>query len=526
MAVRITRRIFMRNASLALAGAISTPSALAQMRRGGSGGGGGCGGTSVVDPPIGDVFREPPVTGTRTNGVVDVVLDAAMTPVQLSGTAAALLTYGGTYVGPTIRARAGDVVRLRFGNSLPADGAKTILGHDKYTTNVHVHGWHVSPGSPGGVPADDVHLQVVPGQSQQYEYDLALQRPGSLGLYHPHVHGSVAEQFWGGLVGALDVEDDPALGLGSYRRFLAVMKDITLSGSFPAPYTMMRDYMQGKEGDLITVNGQVNPVLTVEPGEVFRLRTINASNARFYRVQLESHRMYLIGSDGGPLDQPYPVTDLLMAPGERADLLFQAPPTAGTYRLLSLPYARMGMMTSAQITLATVRVARKGTAYSKTLPALVDPGARRVDAAAPYAQRQTFALSMSMGRGYINGQTFDVLPDGSISSFEHHSMLGTDEIWEIVNESNMDHPWHQHVNDAQVISAAGGDASYVTYARLYTRAPAWKDTIIVPSMGSVTLRVPIRDYDGMTMFHCHILEHEDIGMMGMWHIMPDMPGGM
>jgi FtsP/CotA-like multicopper oxidase with cupredoxin domain len=103
--------------------------------------------------------------------------------------------------------------------------------------------------------------------------------------------------------------------------------------------------------------------------------------------------------------------------------------------------------------------------------------------------------------------------------------VGTNEIWEIVNQSGMDHPWHQHVNDAQVIAMAGGDAAIARYASLYTLAPAYKDTVIVPKWGSVTLRIPICDFGGMTMFHCHILEHEDIGMMGMWHLMED-GGGM
>lgn len=82
----------------------------------------------------------------------------------------------------------------------------------------------------------------------------------------------------------------------------------------------------------------------------------------------------------------------------------------------------------------------------------------------------------------------------------------------------MDHPFHQHVNPAQVLSITGGNSAYRT---LYTTTPSWKDTVFVPAGGSVTMLVPVMDYTGMTMFHCHILEHEDIGMMGMWHIMDD-----
>jgi FtsP/CotA-like multicopper oxidase with cupredoxin domain len=389
-----------------------------------------------------------------------------------------------------------------------------------------VHGWHVSPGADmmSGLPADDVHIQVPAGGGEQvYRYDLKHQRPGSIGLYHPHVHGTVAEQFWGGLVGALDVTDGAITTLAAYPRRIVVLKDITISNGAPSPYTMMSEYMHGKEGSVVMVNAQVNPYLPVRPGEVHRLRFINASNARFYRLSLQGHALQLVGTDGGLLDVPYAVSEILVAPGERIDVLVKASNTTGDYKLLALPYARNGNMTSAQITLMTLRV--KGSRVNQPLPAVVNPDAMRI-ADDPMLPRAQFALSMGQGRGYINGKTFDVLSDGSISSDLHMSTVGTDEIWEVVNQSGMDHPWHQHVNDAQVLSIAGGDANYAKYAQLYTRIPGWKDTVIVPKWGSVTFRLPIRHHTGMTMYHCHILEHEDIGMMGMWHIMDGMGGGM
>lgn len=92
--------------------------------------------------------------------------------------------------------------------------------------------------------------------------------------------------------------------------------------------------------------------------------------------------------------------------------------------------------------------------------------------------------------------------------------MDTYEIWTPVNQSNMDHPW-QHTNHGQVLSISGGDAAY---AKLYTQSPARKDVVIIPKMGSVQLLMPVMDYCGMAMFHCHILEHEDIGMIGIWNI--------
>jgi FtsP/CotA-like multicopper oxidase with cupredoxin domain len=292
------------------------------------------------------------------------------------------------------------------------------------------------------------------------------------------------------------------------------------------------EYMHGKQGDLCTVNGQMNPALGIRPGEVKRLRILNASNARFYRLSLQGHTLHVIGTDGGLLDKPYPVSEILLSSGERVDVLVKASATKGSYKLLALPYARQGNMTTPQITLMTIQVRSDATASSRVLPAVVNQGAEflaRDDEHTRMLPHKQFVLSMGQGRGYINGKSFDVV-DGDIVSEMHMSVADADdEVWEIVNQSGMDHPWHQHVNDGQIISVSGSGTAIDAYARLMTLAPAWKDTIIVPKWGSVKFRLPIRDFTGMTMFHCHILEHEDIGMMGMWHIMdggmPPMPMG-
>jgi FtsP/CotA-like multicopper oxidase with cupredoxin domain len=482
------------------------------------------GGGGVIDPPVGPVLADPPVAANAsiTPGVVDVSIDARIATVNVGGTPASLMTYDGSFLAPTIRARAGDLVRLHFENDLPASTETNILGHPRYPTNVHVHGWHVSPGNNlDGVPSDNVHV-VVPqgGGRQEYEYDLSLQRPGTLALYHPHLHGTVAEQFWSGLVGALDVADPDGCPLSGIPTQLVILKDITIVGGAPEAYTSLMDYMHGKEGNVVTVNGQVNPYLPLRPGQVKRLRILNASTARFYRLSLQGHTMQVVGTDGGLLDKPYPVTEMLVSPGERLDVLVKAG-AKGSYKLLALPYARMGMMTSAQLTLLTVQVS--GSSVSGAIPQSVNLAAVRLSSDTTGLARTRFALSMGQGRGYVNGISFEIRSDGTIQAYEHMSTVGTEEVWEIVNASNMDHPWHQHVNDGQVIAASGGDSAFAAYAKLMTGAPAWKDTIVVPKGGSILLRLPIRDFGGMAMFHCHILEHEDIGMMGMWHLMGGMP---
>jgi FtsP/CotA-like multicopper oxidase with cupredoxin domain len=155
------------------------------------------------------------------------------------------------------------------------------------------------------------------------------------------------------------------------------------------------------------------------------------------------------------------------------------------------------------------------------LPTIIDPAAQRARPDLSAAVQRRFVLGMGgmgmgggMGmRGSINGHDFDVDPLVVRSQLPDSGAAW--EVWTIDNPTGMDHPWHQHTNHAQVLSVSGGDAGY---AALYTQAPAWKDTVIVPRGGSVTQLVKVSDWRGMAMFHCHIVEHEDIGMLGVWQI--------
>lgn len=474
--------------------------------RAGMGGGMG-GGTSIIDPPVGPLFRDPPESVIDSAGVH--YLEVREARVQVNGSTANLLTYNGSFPGPTIRVKKGEFLRVKLVNRLPQTTALNLLGHRKNITNLHTHGLHVSPEP----PADSMLVQLSPGQTFNYLYDLQYEEPGHLNFYHPHVHGVVAEQYWGGLVGALVVEDDND-ALSDYERHVMILKDITLSGSAPTPYTSMMDYMQGKEGNIVMVNGQVNPSLSIRPGQVQRWQIVNASNARFYHLSLENHSMYLVGTDGGLLDKPYRISSLLLAPGERADILVKADQVSRSYRFLSLPYNRGGNSTLQQVTLLTLSYQQ--TLLNDALPSVVNSAAGRLSIDTSGLPRRRLELSMMQGRGYINGVSFTDMDH----TCKIMSEVGGYEVWEIVNRSGMDHPFHQHVNGAQVLSITGGEPSYTS---LYTSIPAWKDVVIVPKWGSVTLLMPVMHYTGMTMFHCHIIEHEDIGMMGAWHL---MEGGM
>jgi len=512
---RITRRKFITLTSLGVAGTyIGLQPGLARAMRGSGGGGmgGGGGGTTVIDPPPGLAFRDPVEAVKNAFGAYE--LEAKTAPVSLAGSTANLLTYNGSYPGPTIRARAGEELRIHLKNSL-TDSSTNLLGHVRNLTNLHTHGLHVSPEP----PADSMAVVLGYGGQYDYVYDMSFETPGHLNLYHPHVHGNASEQYWGGLMGALVVEDESD-ALAGFEPHVMVLKDISVSGGIPEPYTSTMEYMHGKEGNLVLVNGQVNPVLAISPEQVQRWQIVNGCNARFFKLSLEGHSLHLVGTDGGLLDQPYEVPYLLLSPGERVDVLVKASSTKSNYRFLSLPYDRGGMSALQQVTLLTLAVGGKKDPYS--LPAQIDSGAVRLNIDTAGLPRQNLALSMMRGRGYINGQTYvDMTNAYTITS----DMVGTREspvyeVWEVVNQSGMDHPFHQHVNAAQVLAVSGGDLGY---ASLYTSIPAWKDTVIVPKWGSITLLVPVLDWTGMAMFHCHIMEHEDIGMMGVWRIGNTMP---
>ncbi len=498
----LNRREFVKSFIAAAGFLAAGRSALGQMMGGGMCG--GCG-TRIIDPPPGAEFKDPVVMPnlSETPGWVKVNLEAKESWLNINSTSAKLLTYNDCYPAPTIKVKKGDTLTIYFKNSLPAMGTN-ILGHERGVTNLHTHGLHVSPSG----NSDNSMLMFMPGMVDPFEYEFNLEKqyPSTLNIYHPHAHGTVAEQDWGGMVGAIVVEDDIDV-LKGYETRLLVLKDIALSGTEPEPYTSIMEYMHGKEGNTVMVNGLVNPVLQINPGQVQRWRILNASNARFYKLSLENHTMHVVGTEGGLLDKPYPVSYILLSPGERVEVLVRANQTTRNYKFLSLPYDRGCGRMGEQITLMTLSY-NNGSRVSDSIPSIINKDAKRLNITT--AKTERLVLSMGKGRGYINGITFT-----KENYFSIHSKLGTYEVWEIVNESGMDHPFHQHVNACQVLSITGGDSSY---ASLYTKTPAWKDVVIVPKWGSIKILVPVMDYDGMAMFHCHILEHEDIGMMGMWHI--------
>lgn len=459
----------------------------------------------IIDPIPGELFRAPPeMPITRNGSILSCIIEPKPAQVNVNGIDVRLLTYNGTYPAATIRVKNGDILRIKFRNSLPHNLGENMLGHDRSVTNIHTHGWHISPANNG----DNVLLHHLSGEEFHYEYDLSKQPAGTLGYYHPHVHGGVADQVWYGLSGGALVVEDETPDFSKYETHILIITDMTLKGIEPEPY-MFGDWQRGKYGKMVMINGQVNPVLSVKPGQVVRLRIVNACTARFANLSMEGHQMHLIGCDGGLLDRPYPLNNLLVSVGERVDLLIKVDKKPGKYRLLSLPYGH----TLQKVTLMTLSC--EGSTSTDELPSIIHSGVadeakRLIKLGSNSLKRTELTFSFKDGRGTINNRVF-----GEDEPCVIISEVGTHEIWTIKSASAMDHPFHQHINGAVVLDIQGGDPDY---ASLYSTIPAIKDTVNIPPFGSVTMLVPVEHYTGDTVFHCHILEHEDIGMLGIWKL--------
>lgn len=427
--------------------------------------------------------------------VVEVAIEAKVADVELApGRFASMWTYDGHLPGPRIEASVGNTVRVRFKNSLPEP------------TTIHWHGVRV-PAAMDGVPA--VQAPIAPGAETTYEF--VVPDAGTF-WYHPHIRSD--EQVERGLYGAFVVrgEDEPATTTDR----VVVLDDLLVNDDWSLSAFDPTHAMVGRQGNLILANGRAHPIAPMERGGVHRFRFVNAANARYFRMALPGHSLIQIGSDGGLLEAPREVDDVLLVPGERADVLVVATGAAGAATdWLSLRYDR-GHGTG-ELPDAVVFQSRNGDADPVTPPP-VPTSLATVPALPEATVQREIKLEESMeGGGHeghgsgggmatvfsINGQVY---PDAAPLV----AKLGDVEEWAIVNTTEMDHPFHLHGFRFQVVSEEGVPPAFA----------AWRDTINVRAEETVVFRVRLEENPGTWMFHCHILEHAELGMMGELEVAP------
>ncbi|MFU8805605.1 MAG: multicopper oxidase family protein, partial [Bradymonadaceae bacterium] len=353
---------------------------------------------------------------------------------------------------------------------------------------------------------------VQPGET--FTYDFVVQDEG-LFWYHPHMHTD--EQVARGLYGALVVRGPGDDAVDVADEDIIVLHDMRIdeNGEIVIANDMV-SLMNGRQGNYVFANGHLRPIKNLRAGERHRLRIANTSSARFYRLALPDHTFHKIATDGHLLESPVEVEEVLLTPGERVDLIVTATAAPGTeVDLMSLPYER-GHDTG-HASAFPVLTLRYGPDEAVETPAL--PASLASFAALPEADDDTIELIMSEdpmdhsddphagheGHGdsamepvfRINGEAFpDITPI--------HATLGSTQIWTLVNDSEMDHPFHLHGFFFEVLDRDGVPAPY----RMR------KDTVNLAAHETVRISVTFDGFPGRWMYHCHILEHEERGMMG------------
>jgi len=455
----------------------------------------GCADPEVSGQPEGwdaEVALTPAKDRNPDPNTFEMDLEARVEELAIAeGTKTPAWTYNGSVPGPFIRAKVGDRMLIHFHNALPEP------------TTIHWHGLRI-PAAMDGAPGHS-QPEIQPGES--FDYDFILPDAG-LFWYHPHVDS--AAQVGYGLYGAMlasdpsepaDLGDDLVLVLSDMGvRDDGSLEDPTSGGNFGTLF--------GREGDLILVNGRRDPTIVARPGRRLRLRLVNAAKSRYFQLALEGHGFTRIGSDAGFIESPVESDRLLLVPGERADVLVTPHGTPGqTLPLRWIPYDR-GYGTTFNRPEVEIAQIRLSTDPAETAPPI--PSTARtitpldLTGATPVAMDLTQAEvdgKVVMG---INGVAFADAPPLVAS-------VGETQVFTVKNTMDFAHPFHLHGFFFQPL-----DASLAPIHPM-----EWKDTIDVPVDGEARFAVRYDDRPGMWMFHCHILDHADAGMMGML----DVQGG-
>ncbi|QUR70009.1 multicopper oxidase domain-containing protein [Mycobacterium spongiae] len=508
----------------------------------------------------GEELRDLPEVSS-VNGVLDTQLDMVTVPIPLGGRTLTLETYNGQLPGPALRVRPGDNLRILLKNLMVPVGipennvfllpycasksddtrydTRRACLHDLWNkwergqtllqefvdTNLHTHGLAVSPKDPG----DNVFLRLGPLSEHQYSYNIPTDQPAGLYWYHPHFHTSTAHQAWNGLSGPIIVEGDidAVPELAEMRERTIVINELWIaddSGEVPftsviptvgpVPFTSM----PAVPGSMyFPVNGQLIPNITMQPGEAQRWRVLNACPHRSIWLHIEGHTMAQIGTDGVPYYEPRTRPHILLASANRAEFIIKAK-EPGRYRIYAEAYDQ-GHPGGPRPYLPLATLVVRGDRVNTPMPTTLVEPLRMPDL--PVARRRTLVFS-----GDVTGRTglgVQFLIDGQEYNHERIDQeveAGTVEEWTIVNDDIFQHPVHIHVNPFQIVDIHGippGDTSWVA-AR---ESDIWWDTFRIPPFGRYTLRTYFRpDVTGKTVYHCHILPHEDRGMMGNLLISP------
>ena len=412
----------------------------------------------------------------------------------------------GPFLGPTLRLRRGEDVDLIVQNNL-----------DEMTT-MHWHGMHV-PARMDGTP----HQKIAPGESWTASFQVDQQAAPL--WYHPHPHGNTGRHVYRGVTGLMWIDDDNSDALDLPKTY--GVDDIPLviqdrlfddDGAFRFAVNQGAVY-----GNTMLINGTWSPFLQVEARRI-RFRLLNGSNARIYYIGFDDSRVFhQIATDGGFLETPLQTNRVILAPGERAEILvdfsdgaevvLKSYPEAGLLETIESFFGGIG---TGNLQLLKI-VPQPANRASHTLPERLNT-ISRIDASHAAKTRPMVLGGPVQGGGPagpgvgppINGKIMDM------ERIDEVVRLGEIEIWEVSNPGGQAHPFHVHLVQFQILDRNGQPP---TGAEI-----GWKDTVLVPAGDTVRIIMPFERYadpEVPYMYHCHIMEHEDAGMMGQFLVVED-----
>ena len=388
--------------------------------------------------------------------------------------------FNGQVPGPVLEARQGVPLEIEFANRLPEP------------TVIHWHGLRIPAAMDG---TEVVQRPVQPGETFTYRFT-----PPDAGTFWYHPHLNETEQLEKGLYGALIVRGADELALDDEKTL--VFDDLRVdSREQIAKFGGLKDRHNGREGNVRLINGTSEPELTIAAGQIERWRIVNASSARYVRLSLGGVPFQIIGTDGGLIEAPVTAKEVLLPAADRVELAVGPFENEGDVLVIEdLPYNRQAGKRGAE-RFGTIRVGPRKASTAR-VPSRLREIAPLVTGTTTVTRTVELGFKMSLRRGF----------DFVINHERHHHdqpvKVGELQVWDVVNKTMMDHPFHLHGFFFQVLAVDG-------------KEPAWRsleDVINVPPKATVRIAWYPDDRPGMWMYHCHILEHHASGMMAHFEV--------
>jgi len=446
---------------------------------------------SQVSQPAGwdeDLAMAIPVDINPDPDILEINLEAKITDMEIiEGKITPVWTYGGSLPGPMIRAKVGDRLIIHFSNNLPD------------STSIHWHGVRV-PNNMDGVPG--VTQDPVPAGGK-FTYDFVLRDAGTY-WYHPHIN-SAAQVGWG-MYGALVVED-PADPEEFGDELVLVFSDMSLDeeGQFlPSDTGGAFSDLFGREGGVILVNGTVKPSLKVRKGKQQRWRVINAARTRYYTIRHNRQPFIRLGGDNGLAERSETLDQIKLVPSERTDFVFTPQDEPGTVDWLKwYPTERGYGSTFNRFSEEMMEVVTVNE--PEVLPESIPTELRHIEQIDVTGAKE---LLIDLTIVFPDDNTVEMGINGIPywNSKPLEAQIGETHVWTVRNDTDFNHPFHLHGYFFQVLDEE--------------RIPEWKDSVDIPVHTELKLAVSFDERPGTWMYHCHILDHAEVGMMGTLRVSP------